>query len=444
MLPPWSACPSSAATGHCCGRCARTDARRRCVALLTEPAVARVVARVGRGARAARPDRGGRGAGARDRGRRRARGLLLVGEEDDAEYRHASLDIALATEHQGQGLGPEALRLVITHLIEERGHHRFTIDPAGRQRARDPRLREARLQAGRRAAPLRARRRRHAGTTGCSWTCSPTSSCSVAPAMDWEAEGLLEGLEDDDAREAPRRAARPPPRRAAAASTSCSQAVAEDRLVLLPVERLLAGDKTYSQRADRRGGRARPRAPASSSARRSGSRCPTPTPRCSARPTSRARRTPPRSPTPASRPRTRSRSRACSAAAWCATPRRCACCSPRRSSSPATPSSTSRAGSRARPSELLPLSSRLLDHVFLLHMRQLLRNDVLGIAERTSGKVSDTHRHRGRVRRPRRLHRAGGDRRRRGARRPRRPAVEDGERASSSSRCASSSRSATR
>ena len=40
--------------------------------------------------------------------------------------------------------------------------------------------------------------------------------------------------------------------------------------------------------------------------------------------------------------------------------------------------------------ELLPLSSRMLDHVFLLHMRQLLRNDVIGIAERTSGKVSDT------------------------------------------------------
>ena len=40
--------------------------------------------------------------------------------------------------------------------------------------------------------------------------------------------------------------------------------------------------------------------------------------------------------------------------------------------------------------DLLPLSSRLLDHVFLLHMQQLLRNDVLGIAERTEGKLSDT------------------------------------------------------
>jgi adenylate cyclase len=40
--------------------------------------------------------------------------------------------------------------------------------------------------------------------------------------------------------------------------------------------------------------------------------------------------------------------------------------------------------------ELLPLSSRMLDHVFLLHMRQLLRNDYISLAERTSGKVSDT------------------------------------------------------
>jgi aminoglycoside 6'-N-acetyltransferase len=56
-------------------------------------------------------------------------GLLLVYEEPD-EYKHAALDITLATAHQGQGLGPEALRLAIRHLIEERGHHRFTIDPA--------------------------------------------------------------------------------------------------------------------------------------------------------------------------------------------------------------------------------------------------------------------------------------------------------------------------
>ena len=50
--------------------------------------------------------------------------------EESDEYKHAALDISLATAHQGQGLGPEALRLVITYLIEERGHHRLTIDPA--------------------------------------------------------------------------------------------------------------------------------------------------------------------------------------------------------------------------------------------------------------------------------------------------------------------------
>ena len=57
-------------------------------------------------------------------------GLLLIGEETFPMYRHASLDIAIATAHQGKGLGPEALRVAIRHLIDERGHHRFTIDPA--------------------------------------------------------------------------------------------------------------------------------------------------------------------------------------------------------------------------------------------------------------------------------------------------------------------------
>ena len=57
-------------------------------------------------------------------------GVLLLGEEALPMYRHASLDIAIATEHQGKGLGPEALRLAIAYLIEERGHHRFTIDPS--------------------------------------------------------------------------------------------------------------------------------------------------------------------------------------------------------------------------------------------------------------------------------------------------------------------------
>jgi aminoglycoside 6'-N-acetyltransferase len=57
-------------------------------------------------------------------------GWLAVTQEDDPQYRHASLDIILGTAHQGRGLGPEALRTAIRWLIDERGHHRFTIDPA--------------------------------------------------------------------------------------------------------------------------------------------------------------------------------------------------------------------------------------------------------------------------------------------------------------------------
>jgi aminoglycoside 6'-N-acetyltransferase len=57
-------------------------------------------------------------------------GVLLVGEETEPDYRHASVDISLRGADQGRGIGPEALRLVIAHLFGERGHHRVTIDPA--------------------------------------------------------------------------------------------------------------------------------------------------------------------------------------------------------------------------------------------------------------------------------------------------------------------------
>src|SRR5215218_2886412 len=40
--------------------------------------------------------------------------------------------------------------------------------------------------------------------------------------------------------------------------------------------------------------------------------------------------------------------------------------------------------------ELLPLSGKMLDHVFLLHMRQLLRTDYIGMGERATGKLNDT------------------------------------------------------
>lgn len=57
-------------------------------------------------------------------------GAIGYSEEETPDYRHAGIDLFLATDSQGRGLGPEALRLLGRHLIEERGHHRLVIDPA--------------------------------------------------------------------------------------------------------------------------------------------------------------------------------------------------------------------------------------------------------------------------------------------------------------------------
>jgi aminoglycoside 6'-N-acetyltransferase len=57
-------------------------------------------------------------------------GAIQFHEEDDPMYRHAGIDIFLATERHGQGLGTDAIRTLARHLIEERGHHRLSIDPA--------------------------------------------------------------------------------------------------------------------------------------------------------------------------------------------------------------------------------------------------------------------------------------------------------------------------
>lgn len=56
-------------------------------------------------------------------------GCVQWHEENEPGYRHAGLDIFVASAHQGQGLGPEALRLAARHLFEARGHHRLVIDP---------------------------------------------------------------------------------------------------------------------------------------------------------------------------------------------------------------------------------------------------------------------------------------------------------------------------
>jgi RimJ/RimL family protein N-acetyltransferase len=57
-------------------------------------------------------------------------GLVQYGEEPEPKYRHASIDIFLDPALHGQGVGTEVIRRVVRMLIDERGHHRVTIDPA--------------------------------------------------------------------------------------------------------------------------------------------------------------------------------------------------------------------------------------------------------------------------------------------------------------------------
>jgi aminoglycoside 6'-N-acetyltransferase len=57
-------------------------------------------------------------------------GLIDFWEELTPRYRHATIDLFLAPSFHGRGLGTEAVRRVVRQLIDERGHHRITIDPA--------------------------------------------------------------------------------------------------------------------------------------------------------------------------------------------------------------------------------------------------------------------------------------------------------------------------
>jgi aminoglycoside 6'-N-acetyltransferase len=57
-------------------------------------------------------------------------GLIQYWEEREPKYRHAGIDLFIDPSLHGQGIGPEAVRRVVRLLIDERAHHRITIDPA--------------------------------------------------------------------------------------------------------------------------------------------------------------------------------------------------------------------------------------------------------------------------------------------------------------------------
>lgn len=57
-------------------------------------------------------------------------GLIETSEENEPDYRHAGIDLFLGTAWHGRGLGSDAIRTLARHLVDDRGHHRLTIDPA--------------------------------------------------------------------------------------------------------------------------------------------------------------------------------------------------------------------------------------------------------------------------------------------------------------------------
>lgn len=58
------------------------------------------------------------------------RGMVQYGEEEDGDYRHASIDIFLEAAVHGRGVGRDAVATLARHLVHDRGHHRLVIDPA--------------------------------------------------------------------------------------------------------------------------------------------------------------------------------------------------------------------------------------------------------------------------------------------------------------------------
>jgi aminoglycoside 6'-N-acetyltransferase len=57
-------------------------------------------------------------------------GYIQYYEHDDPEFRHAGIDLFLATRLHGRGLAREAIRRLADYLFDARGHHRLVIDPA--------------------------------------------------------------------------------------------------------------------------------------------------------------------------------------------------------------------------------------------------------------------------------------------------------------------------
>jgi aminoglycoside 6'-N-acetyltransferase len=57
-------------------------------------------------------------------------GCIQYTEETDEDYLSVAVDIFVSATVYGRGVGPDAMRALIAWLIDMRGHHRITVDPA--------------------------------------------------------------------------------------------------------------------------------------------------------------------------------------------------------------------------------------------------------------------------------------------------------------------------
>jgi aminoglycoside 6'-N-acetyltransferase len=54
-------------------------------------------------------------------------GMVQYTEENEPDYRSAEIDIFLGPRFHNRGLGPDAMKTLIAHLMDDRGHHRVIL-----------------------------------------------------------------------------------------------------------------------------------------------------------------------------------------------------------------------------------------------------------------------------------------------------------------------------
>jgi aminoglycoside 6'-N-acetyltransferase len=57
-------------------------------------------------------------------------GMIQFGEEDDPDYRHASIDLFVDPAFHRQGIASDAIATMVKYLFEQKHHHRLVIDPS--------------------------------------------------------------------------------------------------------------------------------------------------------------------------------------------------------------------------------------------------------------------------------------------------------------------------